>query len=310
MTRTPADASCDTHVDGEDDNHRAASVPAAAAPFAEVQRFIVEQLRQRSKLSKIAEARRGAEAHLTGNDRLLPVEQLDIYRQQFWLRHTSSLVEDFPGLGGILGQRAWEELVEDYLSQVPPQSWTLRDLGSGLPEFVAVRSETPHQRLCVDMAHLEWLYVEAFDAAEAPPLDATKLASIDEAAWPKARIVLHPSLRLLRTEYPVAALRRELRQAAENEMRGQGTSVPIPERKPQNLALYRGAELGLRYCELKPAPMSVLEQLSRGLALEAACEAAATSPGLAAEIEHKVGAWFADWGKRGWVVDVVAPDAG
>jgi hypothetical protein len=61
--------------------------------------------------------------------RTTPVERLEIYREQFWLRHRSSLVEDFPGVSGILGRRAWAALIEGYLEAHPPHSYTLRDLG-------------------------------------------------------------------------------------------------------------------------------------------------------------------------------------
>ncbi len=281
-------------------------VPPPEAPFADVQRFLTEQLRQRSTLSKLQVATTGATQELTGNDRLTPVEQLDIYRQQFWLRHTSSLVEDFPGLGGILGQHAWEALIEAYLSEVSPESWTLRDLGSNLPTFVESRTATPHHEICVDMARLEWLYVESFDAADAAGLDPAKLAAITESDWPKARIILHPALRLLRTRYPVASLRRQLREAAASNQPG-AEHVLIPAPGAENLVLYRGTDLGLRYCKLGRAPMAVLEQLSAGLPLEQACEAAATVPELGQAIERRIGTWFSTWGKRGWIIDVDVP---
>src|SRR5262245_25140949 len=73
--------------------------------------------------------------HIAGNERVSPAEQLEIYREQFWLRHTDSLVEDFPGLSGILVQDDWDRLVFDYLERFPPDSPTLRDLGARLPNF-------------------------------------------------------------------------------------------------------------------------------------------------------------------------------
>src|SRR5688572_31354122 len=96
-----------------------------------------------------------ADSHISGNERLSPVEQLEIYREQFWWRHTGSLVEDFPGLSGILGQEDWEHLCEQYLREVVPDSYTLRDLGGRLPEVIARASFLHHHALCLDMACLE-----------------------------------------------------------------------------------------------------------------------------------------------------------
>ena len=163
---------------------------------------------------------------IVGNDRLLPVEQLDIYREQFWLRHTASLIEDFPGLGGIIGQEDWERLVEGYLTEHAPDSWTLRNLGARLPAYVARATYLPHHEVCVDMARLEWSYIELFDARDVAGIDPGKLSAIAEDAWERAVIVLNPALALLEVDYPVAELRRALREESI-------APVPIPERAPK-----------------------------------------------------------------------------
>lgn len=267
-----------------------------------MQHWLVECLRSRRSLPRDAQALASASEHLTGNDRLLPVEQLEIYRVQFWLRHTSSLVEDFPGVSGILGQGEWERLVESYLASAALDSYTLRDLGSGLAEHIARRSETPHQGLCIDMARLEWAYVESFDAADAAPLAAQKLTAIPEDAWEGARLVTNPALRLLEVNYPVAALRRRLRAALGRE---DAEPVAIPEPSHQRLAVYRDPQHRLFYRGFGAAPFGVLRQLQAGVPLGPACEAVVQKNAVfEAEIETHVGAWFADWARRGFFVDV------
>ncbi|HEX6278201.1 MAG TPA: putative DNA-binding domain-containing protein, partial [Polyangiaceae bacterium] len=89
-------------------------------PEANVQARLAELLLRRRDLTKDPEAQAFAREHVAGNARVSPVEQLEIYREQYWLRHTGSLVEDFPGLGGILAQSDWERLVEEYLVAHPP----------------------------------------------------------------------------------------------------------------------------------------------------------------------------------------------
>src|SRR5688572_19048830 len=125
--------------------------------LSRLQHWLAEQMRARRGLARDAKVVEQAAEHLTGNERLLPVEQLEIYRQQFWLRHTASLVEDFPGVGGILGQEQWEPLVESYLERFQPEGWTLRDLGRHFPEHIAA-SELAQRELCHDMARLEWCF--------------------------------------------------------------------------------------------------------------------------------------------------------
>jgi hypothetical protein len=262
------------------------------------QEWMAALLRRRSALPRDAAITEQAHAHIGGNSRLSPVEQLEIYREQFWLRHTASLLEDFPGVSGILGQEDWEKLAEGYLEEIMPTSWTLRDLGDRMPAHVERSTWLPHHEVCLDMARLEWAYVGLFDAMAVPPLDASKLGAISEEAWQTARIVFDPSVALLRVTYPVADLRRRLRE-------GTGEVVPIPEREPQNLVLYRGVDLSLFNSKVSDAAFELLTALHEGVPLVPACERAARRvPSAAAEIEAKAGEWFADWGRRGWVVDV------
>jgi hypothetical protein len=267
-----------------------------------LQDFVARHVRSLRHLPNDATASAEAAAYLTGNDRLSPVEQLDVYRVQFWLRHTSALLEDFPGVSGVLGQLDWEGLVESYLSELPPESYTLRNLGERFARHIEGRPSLPNQALCVDMARLEWAYVEVFDATDSPPLDSQKLATLPEEAWLSARFVCSRALRLLQVRYPVAALRRDLRRA----QRERGAKpVPIPAPSAQWLALYRGADRELYFKALSKAAYGVLNRLAAGEPLVPACEAtAAEDPALGAEIEQDVGEWFRDWGQRGFFSDV------
>ncbi len=265
-----------------------------------LQRWIVEQLRSERGLPQSAVVSAEAARHLTGNERLSPVEQLEIYRVQFWLRHTTALVEDFPGVGGILGQAAWERLVESYLVRHPPATWTLRDLGRHFPEHVAQAPDLPHRGLCHDMARLEWTYVELFDAAEAAPFDANVLGSLPPEAIERAHFDFSPALSLARFDYPVAELRLALLDHARSD-----DSVPIPEQQPQHLVLYRGANRRLYHHPVSKAAFALLEQLVAGRSLLAACEDTLERlPEAGEELAAGVGGWFQDWVKRGWITSL------
>ncbi len=263
---------------------------------------MVELLRYGKDLSRHPALARAARSHFAGNDRVTPEEQIEIYREQFWLRHTSSLLEDFPGLSGILGQTDWERLVESYLKAHVPQSYTLRDLGDALPEFVEHATWLPHHRLCADMAQLEWAYIEAFDAPEVTPLTAEKIASIPDEAWETAQMVLDPSLHFLEQTYPVADLRRALRRAEDS-----GDSVPIPEPAPVCLVVYRH-EHRLWDKAIGRTSFRLLRALAGGLPLVEACTLVVQEdPRAESVIGEHLGSWFLHWGKAGFITDVITP---
>jgi len=269
------------------------------SPLVAAQFFVAEQLTRKKSLPKDAETAARAADFLTGNDRLSPVEQLEIYREQFWLRHTGALVEDFPGLSGILGQSEWEKLAESYLTALHSPSFTLRDLGERLPEHVEECTWLSHHALCLDMARLEWAYVELFDAPEAPPLDPKKVASLTAEQWQGVVVTFDPALQLMQVGYPVAELRRALCDTTRTE------PVAIPEADAQNLVLYRGKNLNLFHSKVSQPAYELLGALHAGTPLVSACEKVIDAhPADAESLEAKVFGWFGDWGERGWIVDV------
>ena len=265
--------------------------------LSELQREMLGALRHGRSLASEARWVELAAAHVAGNERLSPVEQLEIYREQFWLRHTSSLVEDFPGLGGILGQTVWEKLAEQYLREVVPDSYTLRDLGSQLPRIIEQASWLPHQALCLDMARLELAYIEVFDAPDSAPLVPERLTALAEDDLLGAKLIIAPSVRLLSLEYPVADLRRRLRVESDD-------AVPIPDPAPHHLVVYR-RDLKLWDMPVSRVAFVFLTGLARGLPLGVAAESAAATPEAEAELGSKIGDWFREWTTKGLISDVV-----
>jgi hypothetical protein len=278
---------------------------ARAAPdegdLAELQKWMTRLLRHEKNLSQDLALVEAAARHFGGNERVSPAEQIEIYREQFWLRHTASLIEDFPGICGILGQDDWQELAVGYLSSFVPVSFSLRDLGQGLPAYVEARPQTPHHALVSDMALLEWAYIEAFDAPDAPTLDESELAKLDDDAWENARIELAPSVQLLRLAHPVADLRRALRAAEDT-----GDSVAIPGAMETLLVVYR-RDLKLWDKQLDPIPFALLEALQDGLSLSlAANRVLERFPDAETRLGEEIGTWFANWGKLGWIGGVTS----
>jgi hypothetical protein len=272
--------------------------------LTDLQHWVAGHLQSRRGLGRDEQVVTQAAERLTGNDRLRPVDQLEVYREQFWLRHTASLVEDFPGVGGILGQAEWEKLVEGYLEAHSPESWTLRELGRRFPDYVSTQSALPEPVLCTDMARLEWRFIEAFDAAECPPLDLASLASLPPTAIETGRILLHPALSLLEVHYPVADLRQTLLLRRSGGERG--ARVEIPEPQPQQLVLYRGEDRRLYHRPVGPEAFALLDALQQGTPLVQACEyALERAPQHADRLQRNVAVWFQEWAKRGWIVGVL-----
>jgi len=264
--------------------------------LSQMQLELIAFLRQRTALEKDARARHWAARVLTGSATLSPVQQLEVYREQYWLRHTGSLVEDFPGLSGILGQRAWERLVEGYLDRHPPEHFSLRDLGAKLASYVEEQVWLERQDLCRDMAALEWAYIECFDAPDSEPLDPTELQQIAPEAWTHARCVLQPALRLVRVNYPVTELRRALKRS-----QSEGGTVSYPDKKQENLVVHR-RHGDIEVARVTDADFALLEGFAADVPLLEAVDRVVAAGHVP---EGELGAWLTgtlrDWAASAWV---------
>jgi hypothetical protein len=142
-----------------------------------------------------------ASSYISPNARLTSFERLEIYNRQYWFRLISAVSEDFPTLNAVIGKKRFDALILAYLHRNPSTSWTLRDLGARLPEFLELYPEFggSRHRLAVDVAKLEWAYVVAFDSKQLEPL-ATEEAL---AVGLESQLFLQPHLQLLEMAYPV-----------------------------------------------------------------------------------------------------------
>ena len=267
---------------------------------SDIQHWLAQLIVEPRSLIDSSDHRAKAESNVASTGRLTPLEQLEIYREQFWFRHTGSLVEDFPGLVRLMTQSEWERLVEGYLGAHPPDSQSLRDLAKKFPDYVSQQSWLTRQPLLVDMARLEMAYLDSFDAADSPPFEIAELQALTETEWETATLVVAPSLRLLSLDYDVARVRRRLlrNQDAREVEEACGEAQTF-------VVVFRGPDRELWDKNLSEGAYRLLEALGSSVPLGRACDLAlARVPAAAEEFEAQLAGWFASWARLGWICGV------
>jgi hypothetical protein len=250
-----------------------------------------------------------AESFIAPNSSLTAFERLEIYNRQYWYRVLGALAEDFPALRAVVGSTAFEALSIGYLTAHPSRSFSLRNLGSKLAEWLAANPQWAgrRHRLAVDVVRIEWAFVESFDSAERTPLTLDQIATLDAGS----HLALQPHLQLIALEYAaddlVLALHdREKRQTSEAGVKHQeNASAPARLLKLQRRATWLAShrvDLSVYYRRLQREEFTTLAAIRRGLPLVEAIEAGfLDSRSPESQRPQCVQEWFANWAELGWM---------
>ena len=244
------------------------------------------------------------------NAQLSSFERLEIYNRQYWFRVIGAVSEDYPALNAVLGQKRFDALILAYLRENPSTSFTLRDLGGKLPTWLAKHPELTGARhkLAVDVARLEWAYVEAYDGECLPPLSATEFGAL----LPDSVLSLQPHLQLLDLQYPVDEVVLAVRQnTPENDIvsnavaqeRKPSRQVRLPKvgrSSPTFLAVHR-FENSVYYRRIEREAFLLLTAIREGHSITAVVDKAFSESSLQArERAAKLQDYFAHASELGW----------
>lgn len=180
-----------------------------------------------------------------------------IYRAGYLANHTEALRDVYPVTGRLVGGDCFTNLARAYLREHPSVHADLHRYGAGFPSFLRGIPALSGLPYLPEMARLEWLAHEAFHAAAAPTLKPAKLASVPGEHLPGLRLRPHPSVRLMRSDYPV----QRIWQVNQPNWAGEAT-VELDEGEVA-LAVYRdGLEITL--LPLDPGAYVMAESFQAG----------------------------------------------
>jgi hypothetical protein len=163
------------------------------------------ELQQALRRQLFADGASAGEALLAGEDSTL---RLGIYRNTCLSALVNALRLSFPAVQRLVGADFFEAGAREFIRRRLPASAYLNDYGADFPGFL--RQFPPAGALAYlgEVAQLEWAVNRALHALDAPRLDLTRLARLDEAALSRVSFTAHPALSLLRLESPADAIWR------------------------------------------------------------------------------------------------------
>jgi hypothetical protein len=140
-------------------------------------------------------------AAVLAND--VAMDRLDIYRNTIIFGLTKALRLSYPVVERLVGDEFFEAAAELFIEEQPPRAAYLDQYGSEFSEFLGRLPSAASLVYLADVASFEWAVSCALHAPDAESLELARLAAIAPDDQGRVRLVAHPSVRLLRADYPV-----------------------------------------------------------------------------------------------------------
>jgi hypothetical protein len=145
---------------------------------------------------------------LNGPDGEPSPRRFGIYRNNIVVSLTGVLKDTFPAVCRIVGEEFFRAMARAYVLAQPPSSPILLDYGATFPDFIAGFEPATTLPYLPDVARIERAWSEAYHAAETTPLNASAFGEIPAENLVDICLLLHPSLRIVRSQFPALTIWR------------------------------------------------------------------------------------------------------
>jgi len=130
-------------------------------------------------------------------------KRLDIYRNNVFHSLTNATADLYPVIKRLVGEQFFNATAGEYIRQRPPRSAAMVHFGEDFPEFLQAFEHTANLAYLADVARVELAWHQAYHAEDAVALSALEFSAVHPEQLSLAKLLLHPSLRLLESPYPV-----------------------------------------------------------------------------------------------------------
>ena len=178
---------------------------------------------------------------VVGPDGLPDAKRFAVYRNTVNSSLVKVLEAGFPAVQRLVGPEFFAAMALVYLRQEPPRDRRLMLYGAGFSGFLAGFPPVAHLGYLPDVARLEQALRESYHAADTTALSPTALSALGEAELLSARLQLAPTLRVLRSDWPIHAIwRHTLHGGPKPQMIGEDVAVLRPVYDPVGVQLPPG----------------------------------------------------------------------
>jgi hypothetical protein len=155
------------------------------------------------------------ESHVLGTTRVSVETRLGIYGGGYRSRLIEVLESSYPVLAHLLGEADFHTLAAKYVATHESTFFSVRYYGHELADFLAADAEYSKAPLLAELAKWEWAMADAFDAADAEPIDSGAFAQVAPEDWAELRFEWSPCAQLIALEWNVPELWKAVTEDSE-----------------------------------------------------------------------------------------------
>jgi len=134
--------------------------------------------------------------------------RLAVYRNNVFGNYRKVLAATFPVLRRLVGAAFFSAAAEHFVRHHPSTRGDVNGYGGEFSLFLASYRPARDLAYLPDVACLEWAVDQSAIAADAPPMDLHALSAVPADVLPELTMQLHPSVRLLTSEFPLLRIWR------------------------------------------------------------------------------------------------------
>jgi hypothetical protein len=132
--------------------------------------------------------------------------RFSVYRNNVIAGLINAVSVRYPVVRKLLWDDAFNCVAHQYVVSEPPRSPVLLQYGESFPQFLRGIGKAAAANYLADVAEIESARTRAYHAADAAPLSWKEFNAVPADEWPELRIALHPSVALLKSDFPVVSI--------------------------------------------------------------------------------------------------------
>jgi hypothetical protein len=196
-----------------------------------------------------------------------------VHRNNVVASLVDALASAFPVTRALVGDTFFRAMARERVLADPPRSPLLSGYGDGLAAFIGGFTPAASVPYLADVARLEQLRIDAFNAADAIPVDIAAFAALaaDAEQLAVTAIGLHPSARWMRSRHAVLSI-WQAHQSHEDMRDTDLAGIKLD--RAEDVLVTRDSELQLHCRSLPAGGVALLDALRDGQPLGVAVAAA------------------------------------